>query len=304
MELERPSPNHHDGSNDTSIIGNKDMLDRVLEEGLRLKAKCKQLRISLVQQEQVLAEERQNFARKVDDMHVMMETTIAEMRAKQFLEVTHIRDQRANEFQELIERLHAAENDLNFFRTLSTEYEERLKEQEESWNTSAGQDKVLLEEETDRIYQHGFDNGVNSTKTKIAELEQELHYWKDLYTMTKSSPQEVNCSHGDVENRSTISGPCLHCVKLESELKVHELSIDNFTASMKRANEERTHFYDESVRLEKQIILLKAEIQNQEMANLNDTLCRATGYEKSKQSIFTSMQMMYTRLTAHLLKPL
>jgi hypothetical protein len=68
---------------------------------------------------------------------------------------------------------------------------------------------------------------------------------------------------------------------------------------VKSAKEERTHFYDESVRLEKQIILLKAEIQSQEMANLNDTLCRATGYEKSKQSIFTSMSSLCTRLTAH-----
>lgn len=302
MELERPSPNHHDGSYDTSIIGHKDMLDKVLEEGLRLKAKCKQLRISLVQQEQVLAEERQNFARKVDDMHVMMETTIAEMRAKHFLEVTHIRDQRANEFQELYERLHAAENDLNFFRTLSTEYEGRLKEQEESWNTNVGQERVLLEEEADRIYRQGFENGVNSTEIKIAELEQELRHWKELYNVTKSSLQEVNCSHGGVENRSTISGgPCLNCAKLESELKELAQSVDGLTASVKSAKEERTHFYDESVRLEKQIILLKAEIQSQEMTNLNDTLNRATGYEKSKQSIFTFVYLLSlcTRLTTH-----
>lgn len=286
VELERPSPNQHDGSYDGSIVNSKltdkDMLDKVLEEGLRLKAKCKQLRISLVQQEQLLAEERQNFARKVDDMHVMMETTIAEMRAKHFLEVTHIRDQRANEFQELYERLQTAENDLSFFRTLSTEYEERLKEQEELWNSNGGQDKALLDEEADRIYRQGFDNGVHTMEIKIAEVEQDLRHWKELYDATKSSTREVICNHGSDDNRSSISGPCPHCVKLESELKELVQTIDSLTGSVKSATEERTHFYEESVRLEKQIILLKAEIQSQEMTHLNDTLCKATGYEKSK----------------------
>lgn len=299
--LESVEDEHHDheGEHKGYNISEREMLDRVLEEGIRLKTKCKQLRFTLLQQEQFALEERQAFSQKIDDMQLSMETTIAEMRAKHFLEITHVRDHRINELAEQQERIATQEQEIAQLQNLTTTYQEQL--------LQAHAQRQALEEElqaeryataNDTRYTAGYKDGLQFQKDEVQQLlEERRRFEENLQIITeenlklieeKDSIQEQLAQlHHSLNARydsnlhphisdNTVSGKaiqnkeeCASCAQYQLRLQEAYGTVEDLRCNNIALQDDRQHFYEETCRLEKQVNLLKIEVKDLESRGLS-----------------------------------
>eukprot|EP01031_Cornospumella_fuschlensis_P027281 gene27281-32953_t len=131
-QLSQQQQAHH--SNDPSpsaddSLSEKELLDRVIEEGMRLKKKCKALRHSLVEVENKRAEDIMAYEKRLFELQGVHESNLNELKALHFIDLQAMKDALKAEYEHKDEAFYALHTQYNDLQQAHERYETEVSKQ-------------------------------------------------------------------------------------------------------------------------------------------------------------------------------
>lgn len=280
-------------------MNERDMLDRILEEGIRLKAKCKQLRCALLEQEQRLSDEKRQSAQQKEELLGQVESRIAEIQAQHYLEMAHAQEYRVLELEDLQRQVLSAEEDNQLLRHGMDEAHEEIKRLQQDRQLAENRlDEARRSVEQEHRYKAGYKDGLLFQQNEFQlqaerylkekqQLIRERDDWQKRFeelevrkdkedglqaklssAVTPSSTNDQigssvppSCAVSTSEKDAQTAVVCLECPVKEEVINRLQQSVDDITHERQRICDEVGYYREETTRLEKQVSLMKAELQ-------------------------------------------
>lgn len=137
--------NHAYNSNESYFgLTEREILDKVLEEGMKLKRKNKQLRILLLDNETMRMEDKKHYENQLSAITAVYEQKINEMVASHYMEKVSLKDENISEQQHLREENELLREENERFRSQYDQVHEAIRDAETS--------KQLMQRSTSIIY--------------------------------------------------------------------------------------------------------------------------------------------------------
>lgn len=271
--LQHPS----NDQNTPSSLSDREMLDRVLEEGIKLKKRCKQLRISLMESENKRSEEQLAFNKRLNIAESALQSTVSEMKAQHFLELTHVRESRLFELENLSHQVQALQLEKQQTEEMITQLKNRVfqlqdekrdfqlqKNEFQSFlNSSLEQDKNKHAQEVadwklrvqEKVKEVEFLQQEKSAfQLRVAQLELQIEEMKQDFACPDCEQLKLDYSQQKIDFFSQTKAQKVEFSALQSQLEEmrfqHQKSVD-----------EKVYFAEENARLEKQVWLMKSEME-------------------------------------------
>eukprot|EP01036_Dinobryon_divergens_P035269 gene35269-45671_t len=243
MAMGGASENHNNGNNGDKGEGDSGskmvLYDKVLEEGLKLKKKCKSLKNLLQETEDKRLTEQKEFEMQMSKLQGQVDKQMTMLRAQHASDLTQLRDYRSNEVDTLTRKLQATERELQMNNPLVltlTHKASALETEIEILKQKHEQDSLAWKGDLTEL------QALVSEKIKAEESAQETN--KDILHQLKSALESNE--------------------RLQKENNRMELFVKNCN---QKQVDEINYYKEENSRLEKQVTLIKADLDSYIMNN-------------------------------------
>jgi chromosome segregation ATPase len=253
------------GTLNPSQLNDREMLDRVIEEGMKLKQKCKQLRYSLLEKETQLEEMKQLYTKQISDIKRSNDSEISELKAQHFLELAHTKDYRVMEIDDLRNEKHFQNERIatltQNYNNLSTQFQSL---QEENQNYKQEMNRII--NDYGMKYQEGYQDALHLKSQEIGVVkesyEQKLKNLEMDYLEIQEklivSQEESNLLRTHIEN----DNQCSVCKEYEKEIELIKCEKEEVSFQLLKCRDEFAYYQEEFQRFEEEYDLMKREIDS------------------------------------------
>jgi chromosome segregation ATPase len=229
----------------------RDVVDRILAEGMKLKRKCKILKQALLESENKRIEDSLQVEMKLRELDVQYEQKLAEYQGSHYIALQTAKDSLSQEhfalqvqYEGLMQQYHGLDKD-------NANSVSQLEQLTKMWRGLQEEHHKLQNEFQIRIQQER-DALKNEYVEQIDVLREELA--KEIET------RHTLQSRVDVLQQQVSSNVCPECVEHVSKIQQLTQRVGDMEYTKQRLEDEIVYYKEENQRLEKQYLLMKAEL--------------------------------------------
>lgn len=285
---------------------NEETVDKLVHECLKLKKKNKEMKVALLGYESSLKESELNMRSHLANKEMETERMVSQMKAQHFMELSQLRDYRVQEVDELTRQLTMAKREISqqnplilsmttridsLEAELSSEYEKHQHQLAELRYSMSSEKNQMLESHNANAenQRKALEHRATMAENEASSLSQQLAKIRSNDVWAKASQLEqqltqAQTQYSALENQySTLQK--IHDATLSSNQTMSS-TYEDLRADLTAKQDELHYYREENARLEKQVTLIKSELEQQHQQQLSAPLSASA--EKAIAAVATA----------------